>query len=86
LTVVDKYVYNMGIDTTPQMNKKTAEYIKTLIAENEFQLKCERRSFDINCKQLGRITNPTYLNESDEELALIKDAYSSLNKIIEEAK
>ena len=33
-------------------------------------------------KKLGRITNPTYLNESNEELALIKDAYSSLNKII----
>ena len=43
-------------------------------------------SFDINCKKLGRITNPTYLNESNEELALIKDAYNSLNKIIEEAK
>ena len=27
-----------------------------------------------------------YFKESNEELALIKDAYSSLNKIIEEAK
>tara|TARA_R100001440_G_scaffold31898_1_gene50471 strand:- start:855 stop:1115 length:261 start_codon:yes stop_codon:yes gene_type:complete len=86
LTVVDTKTIINGIDTTPQMNKKTAEYIKTLIAENEFQLKCERRSFDINCKQLGRITNPTYLKESNEELLLIKDAYSTLNKIIEEAK
>ena len=55
------------------MNKKTAEYIKTLLADND-------------CKRLGRIINPTYLNESNEELGLIKDAYSSLNKIIEEAK
>ena len=28
----------------------------------------------------------SYFKESNEELALIKDAYSSLNKIIEEAK
>ena len=68
------------------MNKKTAEYIKTLIADTEYHLKSERMSFDNDCKRLGRITNPTYLNESNEELALIKDAYSSLNKIIEEAK
>ena len=68
------------------MNKKTAEYIKTLLADNEYQLKSERMSFDNDCKRLGRITNPTYLNESNEELGLIKDAYSSLNKIIEEAK
>tara|TARA_B100000900_G_C20440749_1_gene658944 strand:- start:748 stop:948 length:201 start_codon:yes stop_codon:yes gene_type:complete len=64
------------------MNKKTAQYIKNLIAENEFELKSERMSFDINCKQLGRITNPTYLKESNEEFKLIKDAYKSLNKII----
>jgi len=66
------------------MKKATAEYIKTLIAENEFQLKCERRSFDINCKQLGRITNPTYLQESNEEFELINDAYKELNKILNE--
>ncbi len=65
------------------MKKETAKYIKSLIAENEYQLKSERMSFDINCKQLGKITNPTYLKESNEELELIKDAYKSLNKIIE---
>ena len=65
------------------MKKETAKYIKSLIAENEYQLKSERMSFDINCKQLGKITNPTYLKESNEEFKLIKDAYKSLNKIIE---
>jgi len=64
------------------MKKATAEYLKKLLAEDEFQLKCERRSFDINCKQLGRVTNPTYLKESNEELALINDAYKELNKIL----
>ena len=65
------------------MKKETAKYIKGLIAENEYQLKSERMSFDINCKQLGKIINPTYLKESNEEFELIKDAYKSLNKIIE---
>ena len=64
------------------MKKETAKYIKGLIAENEYQLKSERMSFDINCKQLGKIINPTYLKESNEELALINDAYKELNKIL----
>ena len=62
------------------MNKKTAEYIKTLIADTEYHLKSERMSFDNDCKRLKR--NPqdyVYFKESNEELALIKDAYSSLN-------
>ena len=69
------------------MNKKTAEYIKTLIADTEYHLKSERMSIDNDCKRLKR--NPqdyVYFKESNEELALIKDAYSSLNKIIEEVK
>tara|TARA_Y100001972_G_scaffold78307_1_gene95159 strand:+ start:69 stop:275 length:207 start_codon:yes stop_codon:yes gene_type:complete len=67
------------------MQPEVAAYIKTLIAEDEFKLKCERRSFDINCKQLGRITNPSYLKESNEELALIKEAYKAVNKFTKEA-
>ena len=64
------------------MKKATAEYIKKLLAEDEYQLKSERMAFDNDCKILGRITNPTYLKESNEELALINDAYKELNKIL----
>ena len=66
------------------MKKETAKYIKNLIAENEYQLKSERMSFDNDCKRLKR--NPkdyVYFKESNEEFELIKDAYKSLNKIIE---
>ena len=64
------------------MKKATAEYIKKLLVEDEYQLKSERMAFDNDCKRLGRITNPTYLKESNEELALINDAYKELNKIL----
>lgn len=66
------------------MKKETAKYIKTLIADTEYHLKSERMSFDNDCKRLKR--NPkdyVYFKESNEEFELIKDAYKSLNKIIE---
>ena len=69
------------------MQPEVAAYIKTLLADTEYHLKSERMSFDNDCKRLKR--NPedyVYFKESNEELALIKDAYSSLNKIIEEVK
>ena len=69
------------------MQPQVAAYIKTLLADTEYHLKSERMSFDNDCKRLKR--NPqdyVYFKESNEELALIKDAYSSLNKIIEEVK
>ena len=67
------------------MNKKTAEYIKTLIADTEYHLKSERMSFDNDCKRLKR--NPedyVYFKESNKELALIKEAYKAINKYIKE--
>ena len=65
------------------MKKATAEYIKTLIADTEYHLKSERMSFDNDCKRLKR--NPedyVYFKESNEELAIIEDAYKELNKIL----
>ena len=65
------------------MKKATAEYIKTLIADTEYHLKSERMSFDNDCKRLKRNPeNYVYFKESNEELALIKDAYKELNKIL----
>ena len=66
------------------MQPEVAAYIKKLLAEDEYQLKSERMAFDNDCKRLGRITNPTYLKESNEELALIKEAYKAINKYTKE--
>ena len=66
------------------MQPEVAAYIKKLLAEDEYQLKSERMAFDNDCKRLGHITNPTYLKESNEELALIKEAYKAINKYAKE--
>ena len=63
------------------MNKKTAEYIKLLIADTEYHLKSERMSFDNDCKRLKRNREDyVYFKESNEELALINEAYKAINK------
>ncbi len=67
------------------MQPQVAAYIKTLLADTEYHLKSERMSFDNDCKRLKR--NPedyVYFKESNEELALINEAYKAINKYIKE--
>ena len=67
------------------MQPEVAAYIKTLLADTEYHLKSERMSFDNDCKRLKR--NPedyVYFKESNEELALINEAYKAINKYIKE--
>ena len=67
------------------MQPQVAAYIQTLLADTEYHLKSERMSFDNDCKRLKR--NPedyVYFKESNEELALINEAYKAINKYIKE--